>query len=131
MLLRLAQLSMAVSLFFTASAIYHTWGHGFQSDFFGQPISAHMQFHAVREAFMALGLVAIIALFMYGPATVRTRTGWFTLLIASAFLTAGVLVALPITNNALPNFAAALNHVGNTAFAALALALCWKEYFRS
>ena len=131
MLLRLAQLSMAVSLYFTANALYHTWGHGFASDFFGQPIGPHMQFHAIREVFMALGLVVIIALFMYGPAAVRNRTGWFTLLIASAFLTVGVLVALPITNNTLPNFAAAVNHVGNTAFAALALALCWKDYFRT
>lgn len=131
MLLRLAQLSMAVSLLFTASALYHTWGHGFANDFFGQPIGPHMQFHAVREVFMALGLVVIIAMYMYGPAALRNRTGWFTLLIASAFLTVGVLVSLPITNNSLPNFAAAMNHVGNTAFAALALALCWKDYSRT
>ena len=128
MFLRLAQLSMAVSLCFTASALYHTWGHGFNSEFFGQPIGPHMQFHAIREFFMALGLVVIIVLYMYGPTSLRNRTGWFTLLIASAFLTAGVLIALPITNNTLPGFAAALNHVGNTSFAALALALCWKEY---
>lgn len=131
MLLRLAQLSMAISLFFTASALYHTWGHGFAGDFFGEPIGPHMQFHAVREVFMALGLVVIIVWFMYGPAAVRNRTGWFTLLVASVFLTVGVLAALPVTNTSLPNFAAAVNHVGNTGFAALALALCRKDYFSS
>lgn len=128
MLLRLAQLSMAVSLYFTARALYHTWGHGFASEFFGQPIGPHMQFHAIREVFMALGLVAVTAYFMYGPASVRNRTGWLMILISSAFLTVGVLISLPITDNTLPNFEAQLNHVGNTAFAALALALCWKDY---
>lgn len=128
MLLRLARLSMAVSLYFTARALYHTWGHGFASEFFGQPIGPHMQFHAVREVFMALGLAVISAFFMYGPAPVRNRTGWFVMMIASVFLTVGVLISLPITNNTLPNLEAAMNHVGNTAFAALALALCWKEY---
>lgn len=128
MLQRLAQLSMGVSLYFTARAIYHTWGHGFASDFAGQPISPHMQFHAVREVFMDLGLIAVIVLFMYGPVAIRNRTGWIVMAIASFFLTVGVLISLPITNNTLPNFEATMNHVGNTAFAALALALCWKGY---
>jgi len=128
MLLRLAQLSMAVSLYFTARALYHTWGHGFADNFFGEPIGSHMQFHAVREVFMALGLVVVTAFFMYGPAAVRNRTGWIMILVSSAFLTAGVLISLPITGNTLPNFEAMMNHIGNTAFAALALALCWKDY---
>ena len=85
MLQRLAQLSMGVSLYFTARAIYHTWGHGFASDFAGQPIGSHMQFHAVREVFMMLGLIAVIAVFMYGPAAVRNRTGWIVMAIASLF----------------------------------------------
>jgi hypothetical protein len=130
MLLRLAQLSMAISFYFTGNALYHTWGHGFSNDFFGQTISPHMQFHAVREVFAALGLVIIVAWFMYGPASVRNRTNWITMLIASTFLTVGVLAALPITDSVLPNLAAKMNHYGNTGFAALALALCWKEYFQ-
>ena len=129
MLMRLAQLSMLVSLYLTGRALYHTWGHGFATEFFGQPIGPHMQFHAVREVFMALGLVAIIAMFMYGPAALRNRVGWIAMAIASAFLTAGVLIALPITSNTLPNFEAAMNHYGNTGFAALALILCWKDYW--
>jgi hypothetical protein len=129
MLMRLAQLSMLVSLYFTGRALYHTWGHGFSTEFFGQPIGPHMQFHAVREVFMALGLVVIIALFMYGPAALRNRISWIVMAIASAFLTAGVLIALPITSNTLPGFEAAMNHYGNTGFAALALALCWTEYW--
>mgnify|MGYP001823877568 CR=1 FL=1 len=129
MLMRLAQLSMLVSFYFTGRALYHTWGHGFATEFFGQPIGPHMQFHAVREVFMALGLIVIIALFMYGPAAFRNRIGWIVMAIASAFLTVGVLIALPITSNTLPNFEAAMNHYGNTGFAALALILCWKEYW--
>ena len=129
MLMRLAQLSMLVSFYFTGRALYHTWGHGFATEFFGQPIGPHMQFHAVREVFMALGLIAVVGIFMYGPAPVRSRLGWIVMAIASAFLTAGVLVSLPITANTLPNFEAAMNHYGNTGFAALALALCWREYW--
>jgi hypothetical protein len=127
--MRLAQLSMLVSLYLTGRALYHTWGHGFATEFFGQPIGPHMQFHAVREVFMALGLVVIIVMFMYGPAVLRNRISWIVMAIASAFLTVGVLIALPITSNTLPGFEAAMNHYGNTGFAALALALCWSEYW--
>ena len=131
MLLRLAQISMLVSFYLTGRALYHTWGHGFATEFFGQPIGPHMQFHAVREVFMALGRVAVIAIFMYAPAAVRKRLGWIVMAIASAFLTAGVLISLPITGTTLPGFEAAMNHYGNTGFAALALALCAKDYWAS
>jgi hypothetical protein len=127
-MLLMAKLSMAISFYFTGRSLYHTLGHGFSNDFYGEPIGLHMQFHAVREFFMALGIVAIVALLMYGHRNLRTPIAWWIMLIGSAFLTLGVWISMPIVGTGLPGFEAALNHVGNTVFAAIALGLCWKSY---
>lgn len=128
MLFRIAQVSMALSFYWTYRSLYHTWGHGFNDSFAGQLYSGHAQFHALREVFVSVAVMVVVGIFMYGPKSVRTPIAWWVMLISSAFLTIGVWLALQLTGNSFPNLGASMNHILNTAFAALALALCWKEY---
>lgn len=127
-LLRVAQVAMAVSLFFTCLSLYHTWNHGFSDEFFGVLYSSHAQFHAIREVFFATAIVIIVGIYMYGPKSLRTPTAWWIMFIGSALLTAGVWLAMLITNNTFPSIQASMNHIMNTLFAAIALALSWKSY---
>ncbi len=128
MLFRIAQVSMAVSFYWTILSLYHTWGHGFSDEFFGVLYSSHAQFHAIREVFFALGITIVVGIFMYGPQSIRTPVAWWVMLIGSAFLTLGVWLAMLITDNQFPNLDASMNHIMNTLFAAIALALSWKSY---
>jgi len=127
-LLRLAQLSMAISFFFTCLSLFHTWNHGFSDEFFGVLYSSHAQFHAVREVFFAAAIVIVVGIYMYGPKSIQTPLAWWVMFIGSALLTAGVWLAMVITDNSFPNISASLNHIMNTLFAAIALALCWKSF---
>lgn len=128
MLFRIAQVAMAISFYWTFLSLYHTWGHGFSDEFFGVLYSSHAQFHAIREVFFALGIVLMVGIFMYGPKSMRTPLAWWSMLIDSTCLTVGVWLAMLITDNQFPNLDASMNHIMNTLFAAVALALSWKSY---
>jgi len=128
MILRIAQVSMALSFYWTIRSLYHTWAHGFEDQFAGVLYSPHAQFHALREVFVSVAIMIIVGIFMYGPKSVRTPLAWWIMLIGSALLTVGVWIALQLTGTEFPNLAASLNHILNTLFAAIALALCWQSY---
>lgn len=128
MIFRIAQVSMAICFYWTLLSLYHTWGHGFENEFAGMLYSPHAQFHAIREVFVSLAIMVIVGIYMFGPKSIRTPMAWWVMFIGLAFLTLGVWLALLVTGSSFPNFGASMNHVMNSIFAVIALALCWKSY---
>ena len=128
---RAAQIVMALSILATLRTLRHTAGHAFNDNFMGEAIGRHMNFHGMREVFMAMGLVVVVAIIMYGPRTLRTPANWWIMTVASVFVTVGVWASLPIVGVSFPTLGASLNHILNTLFAAIALGLCFKSYHPS